>query len=80
MRFGNWCNQFEENLNRVLRLRRRNSANKPSFQNPEKGLFAEHSLDGALGKMAFCQILFIGQIKGQNVQRLQIFAILPSFL
>ncbi len=38
---------------------------------------------GVLGKKGLCRILkrwFIGRITGQNVQRLQIFAILASFL
>ena len=40
----------------------------------------EHSVHGALGKKAFCQILKIWFITGQNVQRLQIFVILASYL
>ncbi len=73
-----------------------NSANKPSFQNLTKSCFAQRSykkcrkifkctfyIYGALGKKAFCRILkrrFISRITGQNIRKLQNFAISASFL
>ncbi len=67
-----------------------NSANKPSFQNSTKTVFAQCSIDvkSALtftepAKKVFCRILtrwLTSWITDQNVQRLQIFAVFASFL
>ncbi len=60
-----------------------NSANKQSFQNPTKSLFAQCSIYGPLDRKAFCRMLercFISWITSLNVQKSQIFAIFVSYL